>query len=118
MNIPNLKIGNITARIPIIQGGMGVRVSLATLASAVANQGGIGTIASVGLGDPEKAKLDFEKQCREALEKEIRKAKEMTDGHLAVNVMGVLSNSEDLVKTAVREGIKLIIFGKGMLRIL
>jgi NAD(P)H-dependent flavin oxidoreductase YrpB (nitropropane dioxygenase family) len=51
MIIPKLKIGNITADIPIVQGGMGVRVSLSSLASAVANQGGIGTISSVGLGD-------------------------------------------------------------------
>jgi nitronate monooxygenase len=114
MKIPQLKIGNLTANIPIIQGGMGVRVSLASLSSAVANQGGIGTIASVGLGDHEKAKQDFEVQCRGALEREIRKAKSMTDGHLAVNVMGVLSNSEDLVRAAVREGIKLIVFGAGL----
>jgi len=93
---------------------MGVRVSLASLASTVANQGGIGTIASVGLGDPEDAKHNFEKQCREALEKEIRKAKGMTNGHIAVNVMGVLSNSEDLVRTAVREGVKIIVFGAGL----
>jgi nitronate monooxygenase len=93
---------------------MGVRVSLASLASAVANQGGIGTIASVGLGDVEESKNDFEKQCREALEREIRKAKLMGNGHIAVNVMGVLSNSEDLVKTAVREGIKIIVFGAGL----
>jgi len=114
MKIPKLKIGNLTAEIPIVQGGMGVRVSLASLASSVANQGGIGTIASVGLGDAEKAKQDFEKQCREALEKEIFKAQSMTDGHLAVNVMGVLSNSEDLVRASVRAGIKIIVFGAGL----
>ena len=114
MKIPKLQIGNVTAELPIIQGGMGVRVSLSSLSSSIANLGGIGTIASVGLGDHEKAKQYFEVQCREALEKEIRKAKSMTDGHLAVNVMGVLSNSEDLVRTAVREGIKIIVFGAGL----
>ncbi len=67
MKIPSLQIGDITARIPIIQGGMGARVSLAGLASAVANEGGIGTIASVGLGDSEASKLDFEKVSREGL---------------------------------------------------
>ena len=51
MTIPKLKIGSITAEIPIIQGGMGVRVSLSSLASAVANEGGIGTLSSIGLGD-------------------------------------------------------------------
>lgn len=114
MEIPKLQIGNITADIPIIQGGMGVKVSLSSLASAVAEEGGIGTIASVGLGDIEAAKHEFEKTCREALEKEIRKAKSMTNGHIAVNFMGVLSNVDDLVKTAVREGIKIIIYGAGL----
>ena len=93
---------------------MGVRVSLASLASAVANQGGIGTIASVGLGDVETSKLEFEKQSREALVREIHKAKSMTNGHIAVNVMGVLSNSDDLIRTAVREGVKIIVFGAGL----
>ena len=114
MEIPKLQIGSITADIPIIQGGMGVKVSLSSLASAVAEEGGIGTIASVGLGDIEAAKHEFEKTCREALEKEIRKAKSMTHGHIAVNFMGVLSNIDDLVKTAVREGIKIIVYGAGL----
>jgi len=114
MKIPKLQIGSITADIPIIQGGMGVRVSLSSLASAVAEEGGIGTIASVGLGDLEAARHEFEKTCREALGKEIRKAKSMTNGHIAVNFMGVLSNIDDLVKTAVREGIKIIIYGAGL----
>ena len=114
MRIPKLKIGKITLNIPLIQGAMGVRVSLSSLASAVANEGAIGTIASVGLGDIEASKYAYEKMCREALENEIRRAKNMTKGHIAVNVMGVLSNSDDLVKTAVREGIKIIIFGAGL----
>jgi NAD(P)H-dependent flavin oxidoreductase YrpB (nitropropane dioxygenase family) len=114
MKIPKLQIGNITSDIPIIQGAMGVRVSLSSLASAVANEGGIGAIASVGLGDVEAAKYEYEKMCREALEDEIRRARSLTNGHIAVNVMGVLSNSKDLVKTIVREGIKIIIYGAGL----
>ena len=51
MKIPELKIGNMTSPIPIVQGGMGVRISLSSLASAVANEGGIGTISSIALGD-------------------------------------------------------------------
>ena len=74
MEIPKLQIGNITADIPIIQGGMGVRVSLASLSSAVANQGGIGTISSIGLGDIEASKKEYERISREALISEIRKA--------------------------------------------
>ncbi len=114
MKIPKLTIGSITSDIPIIQGAMGVRVSLSGLSAAVANEGGIGTIASVGLGDIEASKNEFERVSREALEKEIRKAKSMTDGHIAVNIMGVLSNADDLVKTTVREGIKIIVFGAGL----
>lgn len=114
MEIPKLQIGNITANVPIVQGGMGVRVSLASLAAAVANQGGIGTISSIGLGDIKEAAKDYEKTSREALIQEIRKAKKMTDGHLAVNFMGVLSNSDDLIKASVKEGIKMIVYGAGL----
>jgi nitronate monooxygenase len=103
-----------TAEIPIVQGAMGVRVSLSSLASAVANEGGIGTIASVGLGDIELSKQEYERMSREALAVEIRKAKSLTSGLLAVNVMGVLSNAEDLIATAVREGIKMIVAGASL----
>ena len=114
MKIPKLKIGNVTADIPIVQGGMGVRVSLSSLASAVANQGGIGTISSIGLGDIKDSERNYEKQSRDALVKEIRKAKTMTDGHLAVNFMGVLSNVNDLIRASVDEGIKTIVYGAGI----
>ena len=114
MNIPKLQVGSITADIPIVQGAMGVRVSLSSLASAVANEGGIGTIASVGIGDVESSKHEYERISREALVYEIRRAKSLTDGHIAVNIMGVLSNADDLVKAAVREGIKIIVYGAGL----
>ena len=114
MKIPKLQIGSFTAETPIIQGGMGVRVSLSSLASAVANQGGIGTISSIGLGDINASSSRYEATSREALETEIRKARTMTDGLLAVNLMGVLSNSDDLIKTSIREGIKMIVFGAGL----
>ena len=114
MEIPKLQIGSLTANIPIVQGGMGVRVSLASLASAVANEGGIGTISSIGLGDFEASKYEYEKISKEALVGEIRKARKMTNGHLAVNFMGVLNKVDDLIKTAVQEGIKIIVFGAGL----
>jgi nitronate monooxygenase len=93
---------------------MGVRVSLARLAAAVANEGGIGTIAAVGLGDVEAAKTDFERSCREALIYELRRAKSLTDGPIAVNILGVLSNAKDLIQTSAREGIKLIVSGASL----
>jgi len=49
-SLKELKIGNLTARLPIVQGGMGVGISLSGLASAVANEGGIGVIAAAGIG--------------------------------------------------------------------
>lgn len=114
MEVPKLKIGNITVDAPIVQGGMGVRVTLSSLASAVANEGGIGTISSMGLGDITSPKEDYEKESHDALVQEIRKAKSMTDGPLAVNVMGVLSNADDLVRASVSEGIDMIIYGAGL----
>ena len=114
MKIPKLQIGNITADIPIIQGGMGVRVSLSSLASAVANEGGIGTLSSIGLGDIAAMKKEYERMSREALISEIHKVKKMTDGPIAVNFMGALSNVDDLIVTSVREGIKIIVFGAGL----
>jgi len=114
MKIPKLQIGSLSANIPIVPGGMGVRVSLASLASAVANQGGIGTISSIGLGDIEASKKEYERISREALMSEIHKAKSKTDGLLAINFMGVLSNVNDLIKASVQEGIKMIVFGAGL----
>ena len=114
MKIPPLRIGDVTVPLPIIQGGMGVRVSLARLVAAVANEGGIGTIAAVGLGDIETSKLNFERACREALSYEIRRAKGLTKGPIAVNILGVLSNARDLIETAVREGIKFIVMGASL----
>ncbi len=114
MKIPKLQIGNVIADLPIVQGGMGVRVSLASLASAVAEEGGVGTISSIGLGDIEASKHDYEKMSREALEREIRRAKSTSSGNIAVNFMGVLSNVNDLIMAAVREGIKIIVYGAGL----
>jgi len=114
MKIPALDIGDIHVPFPLIQGGMGVRVSLARLAAAVANEGGIGTIAAVGLGDIEASKTDFETVSRNALIHEIRRAKSMTDGPIAINILGVLSNARDLIQTSVREGIKIIVSGASL----
>jgi nitronate monooxygenase len=114
MKVPPLQIGNVSVKIPIIQGGMGVRVSLSQLAAAVSNEGGIGTIASVGIGDVEKSKHDFERVSREALEQVIRRTRQLTSGPIAVNIMVALSNFEDLAKTSAREGVELIVSGAGL----
>ncbi len=114
MNIPKLKIGNITVNTPIVQGGMGVRVSLSSLVSAVANEGGIGTISSIGLGTIGARRKEFESTSLKMLRAEIRKTKSLTQGHIAINVMGALSNADELIKASIEEGIKLIVYGAGL----
>ncbi len=110
-----LHIGDVTVPVPIIQGGMGVRVSTASLASAVANCGGAGTIASVGLGSKAgEAEEDFIRSSREGLEHEIREARSKTNGVIGVNILAALSNFEDLARTASREGVDYIISGAGL----
>ena len=114
-HVPVLKIGNLHISPPIIQGGMGVRVSGANLASAVANTGCAGIIASAGLGQFENfPKSEFVKINEEALRFEIRKAKKLTRGIIGVNIMAALSNYDGLVKVAVEENVDLIISGAGL----
>ena len=110
-----LIIGDLEIKIPIIQGAMGVQVSMASLASAVANCGAAGTIASVGLGwGTEENETNFIKASREGLERQIRQAKQQTKGIVGVNIMVALSNYEDLVRTAVREKTDFIASGAGL----
>lgn len=103
MKFKSLKIGNLEARVPIIQGGMAVKISTAPLAAAVANEGGIGVIAGTGM-------------TLEELASEIRKARELTKGIIGVNILFAVNNFADLVKTAIKEGIDLVISGAGFSR--
>jgi len=113
--IPSLKIGDLEINPPIIQGGMGVRVSGSGLASAVANEGCAGIIASVGLGAFEDASASkFVELNNNALRAEIRKARSLSGGVIGVNVMVVLSNYEELVKVCVEEKVDMIISGSGL----
>jgi len=113
--MPTLRIGALEAKIPIVQGGMGVGISLSNLASAVANAGGIGVIATPGIGQFEP---DYDTNTREAnkraLAKEIRKAKAKTSGLIGVNVMVALSNFDDLVQCSVDEGVNALFLGAGL----
>ena len=111
----NLRIGDKLAELPIIQGGMGVGISLSGLSAAVANQGGVGVIAAAGIGMMEKDYTkDFVQANINALRREIRKAKEMTKGLLGVNIMVALSNFKELVRTAIEEKIDVIFSGAGL----
>lgn len=115
MKLPELHIGDLVAKLPIVQGGMGVGISLSGLASAVANEGGIGVIATavIGMKQPDLAKNYAEANIR-ALREEIRAAREKSKGVLGVNIMCALSNFADMVKTAVDEKIDVIFSGAGL----
>ena len=114
-NIPALRIGELEINPPIIQGGMGVRVSRANLASAVANTGCAGVIASAGLGLFENFPgREFEKLNRQAFREEIRKARSQSDGVIGVNIMVALSDNDGLIQAAVEENVDLIISGAGL----
>jgi len=119
-SLKNLQIGDLTIKLPIIQGGMGIGISLSGLVSAVANEGGVGVIATPGIGmnEPDFYTNYLEANIR-ALQKEIRRARELSKGILGVNIMVALTNFADLVKTAIDEtaideGIDIIFSGAGL----
>jgi nitronate monooxygenase len=126
LTLPSLQIGQHTAHYPIIQGGMGIRISGANLAAAVANAGGIGVISAVALGlnspyfditqtNVGKRREQFFEANRLALIDEIQKARKLSpEGILAVNVMVAAQDYETLVRTSAEQGINLIISGAGL----
>ncbi len=103
MKLPELKIGSLIAKIPIIQGGMSIRVSTSALAIPVAECGGIGTIGGSGIPVPE-------------LQEDIRKAKKATKGVIAVNIMYAMKDFYDLVMGSIEAGADMIITGAGFSR--
>lgn len=105
MNLPKLKIGHMTPRVPILQGGMGVGISLSGLASAVANAGGIGIISGTGISTEE-------------LRSQIRKAKEriLDGGYIGVNVLFAMNDFAEKMKAAMEEKVDFIISGAGISR--
>lgn len=115
MKLPSLKIGNLISRVPIIQGGMGVGISLSGLASAVANEGGIGVIAAamVGIYEPDIATNSEQANVR-ALTREIRKAREKSSGIIGVNIMVALTDFEALVRASIAAGADVIFSGAGL----
>lgn len=116
MNLKPLVIGDLVAKYPIIQGGMGVGVSLSSLAGAVAKEGGIGIISAAQPGYLEN---DFSKDALganlRALGEHIKKAKEISNGGIiGVNIMVASRNYEDYVKCCIDNGADLIISGAGL----
>lgn len=110
-----LQIGNLTLSVPIIQGGMGVGISLSGLAAAVANEGGVGVISSAGLGLLYRNySADFWEASIQGLKEELRKAREKTSGIIGVNIMVAMSNFTDMVKTSIAEKADIIFSGAGL----
>ncbi len=115
MQLPELVIGDLTIPVPIIQGGMGVGISMSGLSSAVANQGGVGVIAAAmpGIHEPDIGTNAAGANIR-VLTREIRKARQMTRGVLGVNIMVALTHYPEMVRTAIAEGIDIIFSGAGL----
>ncbi|MBI5184832.1 MAG: nitronate monooxygenase [Nitrospinae bacterium] len=103
MRLNELKIGGLTIKVPIFQGGMSVKVSTAPLVAAVANEGGVGLIGGTGISVAE-------------LEDQIRRTRELTNGIFGVNVMVAIDNFLDIVKACVREKVHMIAVGAGFSR--
>lgn len=110
-----LMLGDLRIEIPIIQGGMGVRVSSSSLASAVSNEGALGVIAAVGLGEERgDEQRDYKMRSRDELTNIIRETKKMTKNPFGVNIMCVLTNYDELVEAAQAESVDVIISGAGL----
>ncbi|MGJ7919882.1 NAD(P)H-dependent flavin oxidoreductase [Neobacillus sp. LXY-4] len=105
LNFPQLKIGHMTPKVPIMQGGMGIGISLSGLASAVANAGGIGIISGTGISVDE-------------MRLHIRRAKELVKdaGYIGVNVLFAMNDFADKMKAAIEEKVDFIISGAGISR--
>lgn len=116
MKYKELVIGDLVAKKPIVQGGMGVGVSLEKLASAVAREGGVGVLsaAQIGFLDPEHEKSPLETNLR-VLGEKIKLAKEMAEGGIiGVNIMVATKFYDQYVKAAVNAGVDIIICGAGL----
>jgi len=113
--LPSCTIGDLHVSKPIVQGGMGVGISLSGLASSVANQGGIGVIAANGIGLLEK---DYYKDGQganiRAFRSEIQKARSLSDGVLGVNIMVALADYLPLLDVAIEEKVDIIFLGAGL----
>lgn len=111
----DLFIGDLKIQIPIIQGGMGVRVSNSSLVSAVSNEGGLGVIAAVGLGEEvENTELSYPERSCVSFTQSIRQTRQKSKNPFGVNIMCVLTNYEELVNVAQNESVDVIISGAGL----
>lgn len=115
-SLKSLKIGDLIAKHPVIQGGMGVGISLSSLAGAVAKAGGVGIIstAQIGFKDPDFLKAPLEANLR-AIKTEFDKARNIApNGIIGFNIMVATRNYALYVKEAVKAGADIIISGAGL----
>ncbi|MFP5238440.1 MAG: NAD(P)H-dependent flavin oxidoreductase, partial [Acidobacteriota bacterium] len=119
MSLPGFYIDDLYIPVPIIQGGMGVGISLSGLAAAVAAEGGVGVIsaAMIGFKEPDVRNNHTEANLR-ALRREIRRARELSSGVIGVNILASLTDFEAMASCAMDEGVDLIISGGGLPRTL
>ena len=116
MSERTLKIGNLTAKIPVVQGGMGVGISLSHLAGAVAKAGGVGVISTAQIGFRDKDYAHDPLSCNlRAIGSEIKKARDIApEGVIGVNIMVATLHYEDYVRAAVKAGADIVISGAGL----
>ncbi|MCD7998505.1 MAG: nitronate monooxygenase family protein [Clostridiales bacterium] len=115
-NLKPLVIGELVVPKPVIQGGMGVGISLSSLAGAVAKAGGMGIIstAQIGFKEPDFADHSLEANLR-AIGKEFKKAREIApEGVIGFNIMVATKNYAMYVKEAIKAGADIIISGAGL----
>jgi len=114
-SLPDLVIGDLRINPPIIQGGMGVRVSGSRLVSAVSNEGALGVVASAGTGEewPDRS-LNYAARSYVSLRDMLQRTKSLTPNPIAVNIMCAVTNYEDLVKASDEEEVAAIISGAGL----
>ena len=115
LSFPSLTIGDLSIARAVIQGGMGVGISLSGLAAAVAAAGGFGVISAAGIGmnEPDFSSNYVEANNR-ALAREIRAARASTSGAIGVNIMVAMANFAELVKTAIKENVDAVFSGAGL----
>jgi NAD(P)H-dependent flavin oxidoreductase YrpB (nitropropane dioxygenase family) len=115
LKFKDFNIGGLIIELPLVQGGMGVRVSNSSLVSAVSNEGALGVIAAVGLGEEgDVPGTNYVERSRAALIKSIRETRKLTTKPFGVNIMCALGNYDDLVNAAQEENVDVIISGAGL----
>ncbi|MGL4789969.1 MAG: NAD(P)H-dependent flavin oxidoreductase, partial [Anaerotignaceae bacterium] len=116
MKLNPLVIGDLIAKVPIIQGGMGVGISLSSLAGAVAKEGGIGIISAAQTGFTEEGFFSNSlKTNLKALGEHIKKAKEIScGGIIGVNIMKASKGYAEYVECCIKNGADIIISGAGL----